>query len=727
MGELLNRFTAFAKGVISRSVAAARELGHSHVGSEHLLLALAESRESTVYSILYNRGVKRDGIKERIIGIVGLGVKSDLTADDMTPVFKRILLRSSFIARDTGADGVGAEHLLMALLDEECVAVRIIGDLGADAGELSETLYSIFGEVCDEGEEELPEPEEERAFTDTPLLNANATDLTERARRGELDPVIGRAQEEARIISILLRRTKNNPCLVGEAGVGKTAIVESLAARVASGKVPPGLKDARIMSLEAASVVAGTKYRGEFEEKIKGIVDEARSGGNVILFIDEIHTIVGAGGAEGAIDASNILKPALARGEIKLIGATTQREYRQSIEKDKALARRFQTVTVREPDPSRCREMLMGIKSEYESFHGVTIKASAIDAAIELSRRYMPERFLPDKAIDLIDEAAARKRSICSGDVTEVCESDVVSAVSLRTGVPAELISHGEQALLSSLSQKLKKRLTGQDEAIDKLCCAIIRSRSGADKSGLPCSLIFAGKEGVGKSECARAIADLLFRGRSSLLRLDMGEYSEPHSVSKLIGAPAGYVGHGEGGILTERVRREPYSLILFDGIEKAHPDVRAVAAQIIDEGELTDCSGETVSFSQTTVIFTCRASGSRTVGFTGCGEVCSASIPPDLAEKVDEIVWFADLTQSDLAAIALARLDELQKRCRVMGTDVAFDADAARRIIAREKPKTARAAIRAVLRAAGEILFETGEIARQTEKIPQKLLTSGR
>ncbi|MBP5155700.1 MAG: ATP-dependent Clp protease ATP-binding subunit [Clostridia bacterium] len=682
MGDIIKKFSEPAKKAVAASLEAARGLGHSCVGSEHLLLGLLSESDTTVFKLLSERGVKPEDIRERIIGLSGLGVPSAVTSGDFTPIMRRIMLRSGLIALRGGCSSVGVQHLLMAMLDEECLAVRILGSAGVNVAELSETLYNLFGESCEPFAGHAGKREDtvhgQPRETATPLLDSAAVDLTARARAGILDPVLGREREEERVISILLRRTKNNPCLIGEAGVGKTAIVESVAARIARGDVPPELRGKRIMSLEMSSVVSGTKYRGEFEEKIKTILDEARSSGETILFVDEIHTIVGAGGAEGAIDASNIIKPALARGEIRLIGATTLREYRKSIERDKALARRFQTVQIREPDAEACLNMLMGLKSRYEKHHGVVFEDSALEAAVLLSSRYITGRFLPDKAIDLLDEAAASRRSAKGGEANiTVGAKDIAAAVEQRTGVPAEVICGGCYERLLSLESQLKSRVIGQDDAVRALSLAVIRTRSGV-RSGKKTggSFLFAGAEGAGKSECARALAEYVFPGANSFYRMDMSEYSEPHSVSKLIGAPAGYIGHGEGGRLTERVRRCPYTLVLFHGIEKAHPDVRALLAQLAEEGVLTDSEGEQVSFADSMLVFTCDTpAAGKSIGFlqNGGPDLRAPSVPAEIAERVDEVIRFRELTQNDLIKIAELRLAELKNGMEARGIELDF------------------------------------------------------
>ena len=584
MGDIGGRFTEGAKRLVAEATSCARELGHSYIGSEHFLLGLLRIGDCTAANLLYERGCEYAEMRSRVIGLVGMGARSSVTADDMTPSVRRILLRASLSVKSAGGNRVGNEHILLSLLREECTGARLISERGVDIAELAELLSGI----CRAYAAALP-----RKRPATPLLDANSTDLTEKARRGEIDPVINRDEEKNRMAAVLLRRMKNNPCLVGEAGVGKTAVAEALASDIVSGAAPKELRDMRLLSLELSGVVAGTKYRGEFEEKIKGIIEEAKSAGNIILFIDEIHTIVGAGGAEGAIDASNILKPALARGEIRLIGATTPREFAKSIGRDKALERRMQRIDIQEPTPESCVQMLFGLREKYERFHGICIADGALRAAVELSERYIGDRFLPDKAIDLIDEAAASKK--LSGDCGELSAADIAAAAERSSGIPIGSIERGKR--LSGLESELKERIVGQDAAINRLCPAVKSAHAGIRSSGRPAgSFLFIGSSGVGKTECARALSDALFRSESAFIRLDMSEYSEPHSVSKLIGSPPGYVGYGESfGTLAQRVRREPYSLVLFDEIEKAHPDVRALLLQILDSGVLTDSEGISV------------------------------------------------------------------------------------------------------------------------------------
>ena len=731
VGEITKRFSEGARRIITAALLAAKEMGHSYVGSEHILLAILREENETTAKLLYERGVSKEDIRRKIIGIVGLGCKSVLSSDDMTPVCRRIILRASFIAGSENSVSVGIEHLLMSLLREECVAVRLLLECAVDIDELQSVLEELYcdGEYeADDSEVEITPALREKKSRPTPLLDANALDLTEKARKGLVDPVIGRSREEERMIAILLRRSKNNPCLVGEAGVGKTAIVESLASRIVSGNVPDELKGKRIMSLELSMVVAGTKYRGEFEEKIKNILDEVKNSGDVILFIDELHTVVGAGGAEGAIDASNILKPALARGEIRLIGATTFGEFHSTIEKDKALTRRFQQITVSEPSRDECIEMLFGIKKKYESYHGISIDDKAITAAVTLSMRYIYDRSLPDKAIDLIDEAAADLKMKRVGRQKPILtELDIASAAEVRTGIPLSVIGSTEREMLVNLEDELKKRIIGQDEAINSLCNAVRRSRIGIRSGGRPSgSFLFVGKAGVGKTECAKTLAAAVFFNDKAFIRLDMSEFSEQHSVSKLIGSPPGYIGFGDGGALTEKIRRNPYSLVLFDEIEKAHPDVRALLLQLLDEGTLTDSTGMTVHFDNAIIIMTANSqSDSGSIGFGSEGgrdakREAAKLLTPELSDRVDEIIVFSPLGNDELCAIAEKRLDSFCKRLDEQGIKVEVSSDFVSGAVKTAASKSARAVTRTVLRLAeeavsGMILGESpknGEIA---------------
>lgn len=703
--------------MITSAILSAKELGHTYVGSEHLLLGILRESDSTAVKLLSERGLDHASVRERLVALVGMGCMTLLTGDDMTPVCRRIILRASFIAGAGDAVSVGTEHLLAAMLREECVGTRILEEMGVEADELLtvlEELYSDCGETQPVHSRQTPHKEMNRKPRQraTPLLDANAVDLTEKAGGGLVDPVIGREKEEERLIAVLLRRSKNNPCLIGEAGVGKTAIVESLASRIARGDVPEELKNKRIMSLEISSVVAGTKYRGEFEEKIKNILDEVRSSGDVILFVDELHTIVGAGGAEGAIDASNILKPALARGEIRIIGATTVREFRGSIEKDKALERRFQPITVAEPDRESCVRMLMGLKRKYEEYHGITISDPAIEASVAISSRYIPDRFLPDKAIDLLDEAAAELKMQRKGRQKPHLTSEAVAlAAEKKTGIPITAVSNDENRRLNELEAELKKSIVGQDKAINALCPAVRRARLGVREGGRPNgSFLFIGRAGVGKTECAKALAGAVFRSDKSFIRLDMSEFSESHSVAKIIGSPPGYVGYGETNGLTERIKRNPYALILFDEIEKAHPDVRALLLQILDEGRLTDSTGESVRFDNTLVIMTAnRSSASGGIGFgsdAGNGHSeASKLLAPELVDRVDEVILFDDLSTSELCEIAERKLALFCEKLKDRGINVCASESFVKEAVSLSGSRSARTVTRTVLRFAEDAL----------------------
>ena len=709
MSDITKRFSDGARRVVTSALLAAKEMGHSYVGSEHLLIGILRE-DCTPARLLYERGAEIELIKKKIIGIVGTGCKTLLSSDDMTPVCRRIILRASFIAGAEDASSVGVEHILASLLREECVAVRLLRECAIDTDELGTTIEELYFDPAYEAEPDYIAAPVARAkrSVPTPLLDANAVDLTAKAEKGGVDPVFRRENEEERVISILLRRSKNNPCLVGEAGVGKTAIVESLATRIANGNVPDELKNKRIMSLELSSVVAGTKYRGEFEEKIKKIIDEVKNAGDIILFIDELHTVVGAGGAEGAIDASNILKPALARGEIRLIGATTLKEFNSSIGKDKALERRFQSVTVSEPSESACIDMLFGLKKRYEDFHNIIISDSALKSAVALSVRYLPERCLPDKAIDLIDEAAASIKTARRGRKRPIlCENDIALAVERRTNIPLAVINSSERERLIGLEAELKKTVIGQDAAIASLCSAVRRARTGVRDGGRPNgSFLFAGSAGVGKTECAKALARAVFNGDKSFIRLDMSEFSEPHSVSRIIGSPPGYIGYGEGGELTERVRRSPFSLLLFDEIEKAHPDVRALLLQILDEGALTDSSGVKVRFDNTIVIMTANTRASGSIGFggeNGAAEEAARLLSPELADRVDEVVVISPLARASLCEIALNTLNRFCERLAEMGIRANISESFVDEAVDCAAGKSARAVTRAALRLAEE------------------------
>lgn len=677
MSDLTKRFSDDAKRALQFAVTLAADWGHTYVGSEHLLtgiIAVSSETGSTAAKLLREQGVTEAELKKRILAIVGTGTRMALCNDDLTPTCRRILGRASQSARASKSGTVDPERLLIALLKEECVGRRLAENCGADPSGLLEILEDLYGR----GSYEPPRIEPEKTRKQTPLLDKNAVNLTEKALSGGVDPVIGREKEEEEIIGILLRRTKNNPCLVGEAGVGKTAVVESVAARIAEGRVPDALLGKRIMSLELASVVAGTKYRGEFEEKIRNILSEVKEADDVILFVDEIHTIVGAGAAEGAIDASNILKPSLARGELKLIGATTLKEYKKCIEKDAALERRFRKVEIGEPDCEACISILQGLKGRYEGFHGVRILPEALDAAARLSDRYIGDRRLPDKAIDLIDEASARKRILGGRTVSA---KDVEATLRAQTGIPLGEKADGEARVLR-LEKTLRENVIGQDAAIEAIVSGIRYAETGLRENERPLrSFLFLGPSGVGKTEAAKTTAEVLF-GKDGFLRIDMTEYSEAHSVSRLIGAPPGYAGYDDGGLLTERVRRHPHSLILFDEAEKAHPEVRALLLQLLDEGKLTDSSGLAVSFRNTVVILTVSGGeGAAGIGFSaGTKEKASVRkraedlLSRELTDRVDEVVPFSALTPETLTRIASERARTIEEKLAGQGICVKFD-----------------------------------------------------
>lgn len=713
MSDITKRFSEGARRIVAAALLSAKELGHTYVGSEHLLMGLLKEQNCTPANLLTQRGLTCELVKQRVIGLVGMGCKTVLSADDMTPICRRIILRASMLA--TGADSpyIGAEHLLMAMLGEECVATRIMEEQNIDTLEICNIIEELFFD-SEPAVYAAADTAVYQKSAPTPLLDANAYDLTEKARLGKVDPVIGRELQEERLISVLLRRSKNNPCLVGEAGVGKTAVVESLALRIANGKVPDELKNKRIMSLELSMVVAGTKYRGEFEEKIKNILSEVKSAGDVILFIDELHTLVGAGGAEGAIDASNILKPALARGEIRVIGATTYNEFKDTIEKDKALERRFQSISVPEPDEALCVKMLLGLKKKYEVYHNVTITDSALETAVRLSKRYIPWRYLPDKAIDLIDEGAAMLKINRAGKRKPVLEPNhIAMAAELRTGIPLATLTQEENTRLRGLEERLKSQIIGQDYAINSLCPAVRRGVTGVRSNGRPNgSFLFIGSAGVGKTLCAKALAAEVFNGENSFIRLDMSEYSEPHSISKIIGSPPGYSGYNECVTLAEQLRKSPYSLVLFDDMEKAHPDVKGLVLQILEEGMLTDSSGRQVSFSNCIIIITATVNNITGIGF---GAESDKALPaaaakqalPELAERVDEIIPFNKLQPSQLAQIANMQLIGFKADMAKKGITVEFDKDFAANAMSLSNPPSPRTVARTALRLAEEAVAE--------------------
>jgi ATP-dependent Clp protease ATP-binding subunit ClpC len=745
---MVNRFTKKAQNALDKALAAASELGHTYVGSEHLLIGLTSERDSTAARILDSRGVTPERIRAAVADTAGTGSRTEVSPSDITPRTKRILEASAQIATRSSVGFIGTEHLLLAILDErECVATRLLSSFSVNLSELKNEL-GMFRPSGDPSERAASEAKKSASHP-SGGLSSYGRDLTEAARRGKLDPIIGREAETSRVIQILSRRTKNNPCLIGEPGVGKTAVVEGLAQRIADGNVPDHLIGKSILTLDLSGMIAGAKYRGEFEERMKGVMEEASRNPNIILFIDELHTLIGAGAAEGAVDAANILKPALARGELRIIGATTIGEYRRHIEKDSALERRFQSVTVGEPSREEARRVLVGLRERLEAHHHLKIEDSALDAAINLSVRYISDRFLPDKAIDLVDEAAAARHIKSSVPASElgqledalrratrdkenaireqdferaailrdreqllseqyrarqrsapvrepepptVSASDIAAVVTSWTGIPVSRLCEAEGERLSRLDQLLKERIIGQDAAIDTVTHAIRRGRTGLKDPRRPIgSFLFLGPTGVGKTELAKALADIMFGEGSAMHRFDMSEYMEKHSVSRLIGSPPGYVGHEEGGQLTEALRRRPYSVVLFDEIEKAHPDITGVLLQMMEDGILTDAQGRHVDCRNAVLIMTSNiGAGSitqlKTLGFRDTppddeGAVRDTVLKqlkdtfrPEFLNRLDEIVIFRKLDAADLAAIASLMLRELETRAKEIGITLTFD-----------------------------------------------------
>ena len=737
-------YTDKAKIVLVLAEKAAKQLKASYVGSEHLLLGLIREKTGVAAMVLRENKVDESRIIELISESINPGSSMLLKERrDFSVRAKRILEESSEIASGFDIDKIGTEHILIALLrEQECVALRLLVAMGISPQKLYFDAYAAIGQEKVLKEEQQLKKNQKGKKDKTPTLDKYSRDLTMMVSEGKLDPVVGRLDEIKRVIQILSRRTKNNPCLVGEPGVGKTAIVEGLAAKIVEGDVPENIRGKKVLMLDLPALVAGSKYRGEFEERIKRVVNEVINAGNIILFLDEIHTMIGAGGAEGAIDASNILKPSLARGEIQLIGATTIDEYRKHFEKDAALERRFQPVTVEEPTVEQTIDILNGIASKYEEHHGVKITQAAINAAAKLSKRYINDRNLPDKAIDLIDEACSAVRlnklavpegilenekiisslqeqiekSISDEDFEQagelkkkqdeykkklnklktsydkkkasteyiVDDNSVSEVVSMWTKIPVKKLSGSESNKLVKLESILHKRVIGQDEAVSAVSRAIRRQRVGLQDPTKPLgSFLFLGPTGVGKTELSKTLADVVFGSEDSLIRVDMSEYMESHSVAKMIGAPPGYVGHDDGGQLSEKVRRNPYSVILFDEIEKAHPDVFNILLQVLDDGRITDSKGRMVSFKNTIIIMTSNAGAGRIVdpkllGFTqqvnenenykrmkeGVMDEVKKMFKPEFINRIDEIIVFRALTKNDLKSIVGLLAKNLSDRC---------------------------------------------------------------
>lgn len=752
---MTNRFTRKAQNALNHALIAARSFGHSYVGSEHLLVGLASDSESVSARILAANGATRAKIIDTITTAIGTGTPTDVTAADLTPRTKQIIEMSAYTSTRLGHSYIGTEHLLLSLLEEtDCVALRVLEALGVSATDLKNSLLSYLDGV----ERTAPVDKAARtqaradgALRDCPTLASYGRNLTALAKEGKLDPIIGRDTETERVIQILARRQKNNPCLIGEPGVGKTAVVEGLAKRIADGNIPEMLRNKTIVTVDIPSMIAGAKYRGEFEERLKNVMAEVAKRPDIILFIDEIHTLVGAGAAEGALDAANILKPALSRGEMQLIGATTIAEYRKNIEKDAALERRFQSVMVGEPSPEDAVRILRGLRDRYEAHHKLKISDDAIEAAVSLSARYINDRYLPDKAIDLMDEAASRLRisrytsppdvkalearvdTLCREKEEAIKAQDFEAAARLRdeeqalrdelrrettawqenrrdaaltvtrediadivtawTGIPVRQMESEESKKLLHLDKILKEHIIGQPEAVDAVAKAIRRGRMGLKDPKRPLgSFLFLGPTGVGKTELCRALALVMFGDRNAIIRVDMSEYMEKHSVSRLIGSPPGYVGYDEGGQLTEKIRRKPYSVVLFDEVEKAHPDVLNILLQILDDGMLTDAQGRRVDFKNTVIILTSNIGASaitekaKSLGFTAAAtdekaameanvmQALKSAFRPEFLNRLDEIIVFNRLTDADIRKIASLLLAELGERICGIGVEIEFD-----------------------------------------------------
>ena len=754
-------FTQKANSALNAAVEVAENMGHTYVGSEHLLAGLLKTDGGVACTALNARGIGIDDVEGVLKSTVGVGTPTVLVPDDFTPRLKYIIELSVAAARSMGHTYTGTEHLLISLIKEgsNC-AVNIITKLGVSPSDVLADTVKAVSSNSQSSKQSNEKGGKANGKSDTPTLEQFGRDLTDYAKNNKIDPVIGRSKEIERVIQILSRRTKNNPCLIGEPGVGKTAIAEGLALKIASGEVPETLADKRIVSLDLTGMVAGTKYRGDFEERIKTALEEVAKSGNVILFIDELHTLIGAGSAEGAVDAANILKPSLARGEIQVIGATTLEEYRKHIEKDAALERRFQPVTVGEPSEDEAVEILKGLRDRYEAHHKVKITDEAIVAAVKMSVRYIGDRFLPDKAIDLVDEAASKvrlraftappdlkeleekikafddemaaainsqeferaakirdeKREVqlelkkqkdgwqqrSSSTAGEVTANEIAEIVSGWTGIPVIELTKEESARLLNMENELHERIVGQDEAVKAVSRAIRRSRVGLKDPKRPTgSFIFLGPTGVGKTELCKTLAASMFGDENAMIRLDMSEYMEKHTTSRLVGSPPGYVGYDEGGQLTERVRRKPYSVILFDEIEKAHPDVFNMLLQILDDGILTDSQGRKVDFKNCIIIMTSNigakliAGSGSALGFGNekgssmsdekikeavMGELKKA-FRPEFLNRVDDIIVFRKLVKEDIREIAKRMLSSLTKRVAAMGITVEFDETATEKI----------------------------------------------
>lgn len=752
-----NRFTLRAESVLRCAHERAAEMGHGYVGSEHILLGIMHDGDGRAAKILTAAGVTPKELRGKICESTGLGSATKNTAQGLTPCARRIVKTAYDTAEKTGNSFIGTEHLLFGILEEDgSAAKKLLLLMNTDTDKLRRLLLSSGGENGAEYRK-AGESRQSREKGEAKLLRNYGRDLCELVREGKIDPVIGRGRELDRMVEILVRRTKNNPLLLGDPGVGKTAVAEGLAERIVRGDVPKPIAGKRIFMLDISGVVAGTKYRGEFEERIKAILCEVSRAGDIILFIDEIHTIVGAGAAEGAIDAANILKPALSRREIQIIGATTFEEYRKHIERDAALNRRFQTIKVDEPTASEAFEILSGLRKKYEEHHRISITDEAISAAIELSVRYMPDRRLPDKAIDLIDEASSRARIYTSSPPPRMqsLEEEIVSVVGLKenrvkaqdfeaaaalrdreaklrdelntvseswqrviegsteidsgsiaevvceqTGIPTAKITESESTRLAEFEKLLHRRIVGQEDAISAISRSIRRGRLGFSDPNRPTgTFLFAGPTGVGKTELCRALAEVLFDDEKKIIRVDMSEYMEKHELSKLIGSPPGYVGHEESATLVDKIRRAPYSVVLFDEIEKAHPDVANLLLQILEDGTLTDSHGRKADFRNTVIVMTSNIGAVKmsasAVGFSGGGGQETAEIKksvmadirrsfrPELVNRIDEIIVFSKLSESEIEEISELMLNTLKNRVEKLGVTLEIT-DAVKRILAK-------------------------------------------
>ena len=772
---MVYKFTNSAKNAIEIASKIATELGHNYIGTEHILYGLVKEETGVASKVLEMQNITAEAVLEKIEELIGREEKVAEEVVGFTPRTKRVIENAFREAKKLNSDYIGTEQLLIGIMrEQDSIAVRIMLELEVDPQKLYNEIIKVINEENETSNK--GKTASKSSFNSTPTLNQYGSDLTKLAVDGKLDPIIGRKDETERVIQILSRRTKNNPCLIGEPGVGKTAVVEGLAEKIVVGDVPEILKNKRVVTIDISSMVAGSKYRGDFEERIKKCLNEVKKAGDVILFIDEIHTIVGAGAAEGAIDAANILKPLLARGEIQLIGATTLNEYRKYIEKDSALERRFSPVNVLEPSKEDTVQILKGLRDKYEAHHNVKITDEAINAAVSLSIRYINDRFLPDKAIDLIDEASSKVRlksytqpdiikkleekierlsrekeeAVKTQDfekaaslrdkehkersnlekekekwndknaksVTKISEEDIADVIAKQTGIPVKKLTQDENEKLKNLENVLHERVVGQEEAVTAISKAIRRGRVGLKDPARPIgSFIFLGPTGVGKTELSKALAESLFGDENSMIRIDMSEYMEAHTVSKLIGSPPGYVGFDEGGQLTEKIRRKPYAVILFDEVEKAHPDVMNMLLQILEDGRLTDSQGRTVNFKNTVIIMTSNVGArmiteKKTLGFGSSDTNKEQSeihknvmselkreFRPEFLNRIDEIIVFNKLTEKEIKQIIDIMLKRVAKRLKEQkielevteelkdflvkkGTDAAYGARPLRRAI---------------------------------------------